>query len=126
MTPVIFHNSKELQRRGTGPYFYLRKLESHLKVRVWSNISCFAEDELCVPGGSIRAAAAVLIEAIQPCSKRVKSSMNVGRSISTPGCADRAASRFATSWKEPQRQKFATPKSGNATSMMPHNQRQNG
>ena len=74
MTPVIFHNSKELQRRGTGPYFYLRKLESHLKVRVWSNISCFAEDELCVPSGSIRAA--VLIEAIQPCSKRVKSSMN--------------------------------------------------
>jgi len=58
----FFHNAKELLRRGTGPYFYLPKLESHLEARLWNDVFCFAQDEIGVPRGSIRAT--VLIETI--------------------------------------------------------------
>ena len=58
----FFHNAKELLRRGTGPYFYLPKLESHLEARLWNDVFRFAQDELGVPRGSIRAT--VLIETI--------------------------------------------------------------
>jgi malate synthase len=58
----FFHNANELLRRGTGPYFYLPKLESHLEARLWNDVFCFAQDELGIPRGSIRAT--VLIETI--------------------------------------------------------------
>jgi len=58
----FFHNAKELLARGTGPYFYLPKLESHLEARLWNDIFVFAQRELGVPQGSIRAT--VLIETI--------------------------------------------------------------
>jgi malate synthase len=58
----FFHNAKELLRKGTGPYFYLPKLESHLEARLWNDVFCFAQDELGIPRGSIRAT--VLIETI--------------------------------------------------------------
>ena len=58
----FFHNAKELLRRGTGPYFYLPKLESHLEARLWNDVFRFAQEELGVPRGSIRAT--VLIETI--------------------------------------------------------------
>ncbi len=58
----FFHNAKELLNRGTGPYFYLPKLESHLEARLWNEVFCFAQDELGIPRGSIRAT--VLIETI--------------------------------------------------------------
>ena len=58
----FFHNAKELLARGTGPYFYLPKLESHLEARLWNDVFCFAQEELGVPHGSIRAT--VLIETI--------------------------------------------------------------
>jgi malate synthase len=58
----FFHNAKELIRRGTGPYFYLPKLESHLEARLWNDVFNFAQDELGIPRGSIRAT--VLIETI--------------------------------------------------------------
>jgi malate synthase len=48
--------------KGTGPYFYLPKMESHLEARLWNDVFCFAQDELGVPRGSIRAT--VLIETI--------------------------------------------------------------
>src|SRR5665811_696688 len=48
--------------KGTGPYFYLPKLENHLEARLWNDIFCFAQDELGIPRGSIRAT--VLIETI--------------------------------------------------------------
>ncbi len=58
----FFHNAQALLDRGTGPYFYLPKMESHLEARLWNDVFCFAQDELGIPRGSIRAT--VLIETI--------------------------------------------------------------
>ena len=58
----FFHNAKELIARGSGPYFYLPKLESHLEARLWNDVFVRAQRELGIPPGSIRAT--VLIETI--------------------------------------------------------------
>ena len=58
----FFHNAAEQIRRGTGPYFYLPKLESHLEARLWNDVFLLAQDELGIPRGTIRAT--VLIETI--------------------------------------------------------------
>lgn len=58
----FFHNAKELISRGKGPYFYLPKLESHLEARLWNDVFTFAQKELGIPHGTIRAT--VLIETI--------------------------------------------------------------
>ena len=58
----FFHNAKELIERGSGPYFYLPKLESHLEARLWNDIFVFAQEKLGIPVGTIRAT--VLIETI--------------------------------------------------------------
>ena len=57
-----FHNAKELLARGSGPYFYLPKMESHLEARLWNDVFIKAEGELAIPAGSIKAT--VLIETI--------------------------------------------------------------
>jgi len=58
----FFHNAKELLARGSGPYFYLPKMESHLEARLWNDVFVFSQKELGVPQGSIRATA--LIETV--------------------------------------------------------------
>jgi malate synthase len=58
----LFHNARELLARGSGPYFYLPKLESHLEARLWNDAFNAAQDALALPRGSIRAT--VLIETI--------------------------------------------------------------
>ncbi|MGB8013219.1 MAG: malate synthase A [Terriglobales bacterium] len=58
----FFHNAATLLGKGTGPYFYLPKMESHIEARLWNDVFRFAQDELGVPQGSIRAT--VLIETI--------------------------------------------------------------
>src|SRR5881296_2567881 len=58
----FFHNAKELLARGTGPYFYLAKLESHLEARLWNVVFQRAEEALGLPRGTIKAT--VLIETI--------------------------------------------------------------
>ncbi len=58
----FFHNARELLARGSGPYFYLPKLESHLEARLWNEVFEVAQDELGIPRGTIRAT--VLIETI--------------------------------------------------------------
>jgi len=58
----VFHNAKELLARGSGPYFYLPKLESHLEARLWNDAMVMAEAKLGIPAGSIKAT--VLIETI--------------------------------------------------------------
>lgn len=58
----FLHNAREQLDRGTGPYFYLPKLESHLEARLWNDVFLFAQDELGIPRGSIKAT--VLIETI--------------------------------------------------------------
>ncbi|MBM3366851.1 MAG: malate synthase A [Betaproteobacteria bacterium] len=51
----FFHNAKELLARGSGPYFYLPKMESHLEARLWNDIFTVAQKALGIPHGSIRA-----------------------------------------------------------------------
>src|SRR5437763_3356242 len=58
----FFHNAKELIARGTGPYFYLPKMESHLEARLWNDIFIAAQRELGIARGTIRATA--LIETV--------------------------------------------------------------
>ena len=58
----FFHNAHELLARGTGPYFYLPKLESHREARIWNEVFCFAEDALRLGRGTIKAT--VLIETL--------------------------------------------------------------
>jgi malate synthase len=58
----VFHNARELLARGSGPYFYLPKMESHREARLWNDVFCAARDTLGLPRGTIRAT--VLIETI--------------------------------------------------------------
>jgi malate synthase len=58
----FFHNAKELIARGSGPYFYLPKMESHREARIWNDVFKLAQEELGIPQGTIRAT--VLIETI--------------------------------------------------------------
>ncbi|HJM52259.1 MAG TPA: malate synthase A [Alphaproteobacteria bacterium] len=58
----FFHNARALLQRGSGPYFYLPKLESHLEARLWNDVFVAAQEALGVPQGSIKAT--VLIETI--------------------------------------------------------------
>ncbi|HEU5477222.1 MAG TPA: malate synthase A [Gaiellaceae bacterium] len=55
-------NAREQLERGSGPYFYLPKLESHLEARLWADAFALAEEELDLPSGTIRCT--VLIETI--------------------------------------------------------------
>ncbi len=57
-----FHNAKELLERGSGPYFYLPKLESHLEARLWNDVFVYAQEQLGLPRGAIKAT--VLIETL--------------------------------------------------------------
>jgi malate synthase len=59
---AFFHNAREQLERGSGPYFYLPKLESHLEARLWAQAFALAEEEVGVPRGSIRCT--VLVETI--------------------------------------------------------------
>src|SRR5438132_8962735 len=58
----FFHNAHELINRGTGPYFYLPKMESHIEARIWNDVFNLVQDEIGIPRGTIRAT--VLIETI--------------------------------------------------------------
>jgi malate synthase len=57
-----FHNARTLLDKGSGPYFYLPKLESHLEARLWNDVFLLIQEELGIPRGSMRAT--VLIETI--------------------------------------------------------------
>ncbi len=59
---AFFHNAREQLERGTGPYFYLPKLEGHLEARLWNDVFVWSQERLGIPRGSIRAT--VLIETI--------------------------------------------------------------
>ncbi len=58
----FFHNAKTLLSRGSGPYFYLPKMESHLEARLWNDVFIAAQEALDIPPGTIKAT--VLIETI--------------------------------------------------------------
>ena len=50
----LFHNAKELVNRGSGPYFYIPKLQTHLEARLWNEVIDYAEDQLNLPRGTVR------------------------------------------------------------------------
>ena len=58
----VFHNAKALIAKGTGPYFYLPKLQSHLEARLWNDVFLAAQARLGIPSGTIKAT--VLIETL--------------------------------------------------------------
>jgi len=58
----FFHNARALLERGSGPYFYLPKLENHLEARLWNDVFNYAQEALDIPRGTIRAT--VLIETV--------------------------------------------------------------
>ncbi|MEV5508291.1 malate synthase A [Streptomyces orinoci] len=58
----FFHNARPLAERGQGPFFYLPKTESHLEARLWNEVFLFAQEQLGLPRGTVRAT--VLIETI--------------------------------------------------------------
>ena len=58
----LWHNARALSENGSGPYFYLPKLESHLEARLWNQVFVVAQEALGIPRGTIRAT--VLIETI--------------------------------------------------------------
>jgi malate synthase len=60
---LYFHrNAMRLMEKGSGPYFYLPKMESHLEARLWNDVFTFAQQECGIPHGTIKAT--VLIETI--------------------------------------------------------------
>src|SRR3954463_13075961 len=58
----FFRNAQRLLDKGSGPYFYLPKMESHLEARLWNDVFTFAQEQLGIPHGSVKAT--VLIETI--------------------------------------------------------------
>jgi malate synthase len=58
----FFHNARKLIEKGSGPYFYLPKMESHLEARLWNDVFVLAQREMGIPQGTIKAT--VLIETI--------------------------------------------------------------
>jgi malate synthase len=58
----FFHNAKTLIEKGSGPYFYLPKLENHIEARLWNSVFIYAQEKLLIPPGTIRAT--VLLETI--------------------------------------------------------------
>jgi malate synthase len=58
----FFHNAHALVAKGSGPYFYLPKLESHREARLWNEAFVFAQERLGLPNGTVRAT--VLIETL--------------------------------------------------------------
>ena len=58
----FFRNARRLLDRGSGPYFYLPKMESHLEARLWNDVFIFAQEQVGVPRGSVKAT--VLIETL--------------------------------------------------------------
>jgi malate synthase len=58
----FFHNARPLMEQGSGPYFYLPKLENHREARLWNSVFQFAQDALSIPRGTIKAT--VLLEVV--------------------------------------------------------------
>jgi len=59
----FFHCASRLVSKGSGPYFYLPKMESHREARLWNEVFCFSQDALGIPRGTVKAT--VLIETLR-------------------------------------------------------------
>ena len=61
-TLYMFHGGRASLEKGSGPFFYLPKLESHLEARLWNDVICYVSERLGIPNGTVKAT--VLIETI--------------------------------------------------------------
>ncbi len=73
----FFHNARALIARGSGPYYYLPKMESHLEARLWAQVMDHSEDRFELPRGTIKAT--VLIETLPAVFDRAWLSLSVDR-----------------------------------------------
>ena len=58
----LFHNHEKLKNKGTGPYFYLPKMETYLEARLWNEVFVYAQEKLGIPNGTCKAT--ILIETL--------------------------------------------------------------
>lgn len=86
----FYHNAKELIARGSGPYFYLPKMEHYLEARLWNDVFVFSQSYIGIPHNTIRAT--VLIETLPAAFQMEEilfelrnhsSGLNCGRWVST-------------------------------------------
>jgi malate synthase len=112
----MFHNAHELLRRGSGPYFYLPKLESHLEARLWNDVFLAAQDRLGIDAGSVRAT--VLIETI-PAAFEMDEILYELRAHSAGLNAGRWDYIFSIIKKHRNREGFALPDRGQIVMTVP-------
>jgi malate synthase len=112
----FFHNARALLDRGTGPYFYLAKNESHLEVRLWNEVFVAAQEALSIPRGSIRAT--VLIETL-PAAFEMEEILYELREHASGLNAGRWDYIFSFIKKFRNRQGFALPERAQVTMTVP-------
>jgi malate synthase len=112
----FFHCTGSLLSNGSGPYLYLPKLESHLEARLWNDVFCFAQDELGVPRGTIKAT--VLIETL-PAAFEMDEILYELREHSAGLNAGRWDYIFSAIKCFPQRPEMVLPDRGDVTMTVP-------
>lgn len=65
----FFHNAYALMQQGTGPYFYVAKIESHLEARLWNDVFVLAQKLVGIPTGTIRYSVVLSVEAVRAGTK---------------------------------------------------------
>ena len=111
-----FHNATELVKRGSGPYFYLPKMESHLEARLWSQIFDWTEDELDLEHGTIKAT--VLVEVL-PLAFEMEETLYELRDHSAGLNAGRWDYMFSIIKKLGDRREFVLPDRAQVTMTVP-------
>ena len=112
----FFHCAPRLLRNGTGPYFYLPKLESHREARLWNDVFCWAQDALDIPRGTIKAT--VLIETL-PAAFEMDEILHELREHSAGLNAGRWDYIFSTIKCFPDRPEFVLPDRGDVDMTVP-------
>jgi len=112
----VFHNAKRLLKRGSGPYFYLPKLESHREARLWNEIFDWAEKELHLGHGKIKAT--VLVEVL-PLAFEMEETLYELRTHSAGLNAGRWDYMFSIIKKLGDRKEFILPDRAQVTMTVP-------
>jgi malate synthase len=112
----VFHCANRLLRKGSAPYFYLPKMESHLEARLWNDVFCFAQDCLAIPRGTIKAT--VLIETL-PAAFEMDEILYELREHSAGLNAGRWDYIFSSIKCFPERREMVLPDRGDVTMTVP-------
>ncbi|TMG56583.1 MAG: malate synthase A [Chloroflexi bacterium] len=112
----VFHNARRLLERGSGPYFYLPKMESHREARLWNDIFNWTEDELDLGRGKIKAT--VLVEVL-PLAFEMEETLYELRDHSAGLNAGRWDYMFSIIKKLGERKEFILPDRGQVAMTVP-------